>query len=536
MSKIYYLLNTDFEPVYVIEKYESMIWNHRYYGIGDFELYLPATKETIDIFTMAAEQHYYIIDKDDLTHVVIATSITKETDVDGGNHISLKGYDAKYILKKRIIWGTTYISGNAESELRRVINENVINPELPERKIEGVLLQENLSGEISNIVSAKIQGGYVTDAIEKIAKIYHFGWDVVVDIAAKTFTVKFYKGKDRSADQTDNPRVIFSKKNENLLKTEHKINTDNYRNIVYVDGYAKIIDQGTVSEFNSEGIETRYTRTSIKRQNYGQVVQLDNINYSGMDRYEAYIDGGEQDNSDEEGSKSDLNKWRYSLKTKGKQELDKFEVTTELTGKVVPNINNFVGVNYDLGDQIHVFNEYDQAFKARVTEIIKTSNAKGYSEVPSFAVEDPNKDPDEVKEDDCRINEEETEYRCSEEGEIRVQEYEYIEDQRFSEENAERECQLVENWVSGWGYAVGHYVLYSTNQYESPELYKCVETYVPTPEEEIDYSVIPPNISIKWEVSEDEIIIFDTRLSVITKYEKEINDLVLSSHKYKGGN
>ena len=486
MAKIFYLLNTAFQTVYVIEKYESMIWTPRYYEMGDFELYLPANKESIDIFTEAAEKHYYIVDGDDLTHAMIATKIEKETSNETGPHISLTGFDLKYLFKKRVIWGTTYISGNAETELRRIITENVINPKVRDRKIHGVYLGPE-SEEIDNIVSSAAKGGYVSDVIASVCKTYHFGWDVTIDLSVQTldpdfnrFQVIFYKGKDRSVDQDVNQRVIFSKKFENLLTTNHKIDTSNYRNVVYVDGFAKDIEQGTTSNVYPSGIETRVTKYRIVKKDYGQVVTLDNEQHSGQDRYEAYVEGGEQDNTND--SRSDLNKFRYTLKMKGKVELDKFEVSKELTGKVVPNITNYVGINYGLGDEINVINEFDQKFKARVTEVIKTSNDKGYTEIPSFAVEDPKNDPDEIKATDARCDESFDHYRVSEDGEIRVQEKGLLNEERATEDG---EARITDNGLP------------------------------------------PEGSEIKPEGT--------PRVSAITEYERELNELVLSSHEYKGG-
>ena len=48
--KTYYLLDTDLTIVDLIETYESMIWTLRYWEPGDFELYLPATEKTMNMF------------------------------------------------------------------------------------------------------------------------------------------------------------------------------------------------------------------------------------------------------------------------------------------------------------------------------------------------------------------------------------------------------------------------------------------------------------------------------------------------------
>jgi hypothetical protein len=460
----------------IVEKFESIIWTPRYYDKGDFELYLPASEEMMKICTDAVNNHYYFINADDLSHVMIATKIEKVRDVDDFNHISLTGFDAKWILRKRIVWGTAYLSGNLETELRRLITENAIDTVIPERKIPNLELGDR-SGEISDIISSKVTGNNLDDVISSVCKIYHVGWDVLLDYPNKKFKVIFYKGKDRSASQTDNRRVIFSIKNDNLLSTTHKIDTSNFRNVVYVDATVKKFEETTTKFQYKDYISDQKTYTYVN-ESYGQIISLDYANPSGNERYEAYLDGGENDQTGD--SKDNLNVFRYTLRAKGKQALDKYEVTTDVTGKIVPNMTNFLGVNYNLGDEVEVVNEYDQSFKTRVTEVVKTLSSKGYSEIPTFAIEDPNNDPDTIKEEECFATDHGTdpdfEYFITEDGEI------------FKMD-------------TGW---------------------------------EEDYLVTEDGEELVTD-SEGEITENNLQLAaVISEYEKELNDLALSTHKAKG--
>ena len=46
----YYILDNDFNIVAGVEKFQSMIWTEKFYDIGDFELYLPATVDSLAFY------------------------------------------------------------------------------------------------------------------------------------------------------------------------------------------------------------------------------------------------------------------------------------------------------------------------------------------------------------------------------------------------------------------------------------------------------------------------------------------------------
>ena len=64
------VLNSLFQPVYIVDTYESMIWTDRYYECGDFELY---TKLSDDIQKYAIPGNYLRIS--DSEHIMLIESI-----------------------------------------------------------------------------------------------------------------------------------------------------------------------------------------------------------------------------------------------------------------------------------------------------------------------------------------------------------------------------------------------------------------------------------------------------------------------------
>lgn len=402
--KTYYLMDTDLNIIDLIETYESMIWTHRYWEAGDFELYLPATEKTMNMFTDAAKKNYYILrDGDDLPltqkSVMIISKVVSETDVENGKHLSITGYSVKSLLSKRIVQKNCILAGSIESELRRIVDENAINPDSQNRVIP--YLELGAEAGLTEMINYDAEGSQLDTVISTICKLFKVGWDIVFNMERKKFEFILYKGVDRSYAQSPildkTPYVIFSDDFENLLTTRYTVDTTSYKNIAYVKGEVREYD-----EDKKDYITTDLTQEVVP-DNKDNVI----TNPSGLDRREIFVDGSSDYSSYDESGQAqsiNLNYYRELLVDKGKTELDKYKSTTDISGKVLPNYTFEINKDYFLGDLVTVQNSYGQSFDARVTEVIYTEEAKGITTIPSFIVEnfdgkeqdDINIDPEKV--------------------------------------------------------------------------------------------------------------------------------------------
>ena len=469
--KTYYLLNTDLQKVDLIETYESMIWTDRYWEAGDFELYLPANKDSMSLYTKAANEGWYILkDGDDLPatqkSVMLITNVKSETSIESGNHLSITGSSLKSILGRRIVAVNPQIAGNVQDELRRIVTENAIAPIDGNRTIPNLGLGDicyeyraihDISGSenpkqlgwyirsgpsfvktqdttvvygkvyyeqvnaISDIVNYDATGLQLDAAITNICKIYKLGWDVVFDMEQRLFKFVITKGVDRTSNQTiaaaeRNPYVIFSDEYENLLTTSYVLNNTNYRNICYVKGELTLYDE-------------------VKKESYTEDVtqvvtpkNVETVSYIGLNRRELYVDG----TSSASNYKDYPGTYMYALRTKGETELEKYTATTDITGKVLSNYTFDINKDYFIGDLVSAVNCYGQWFDARVTEVIHTEETRGITTIPSFVVEnyaDKKKDSENPDPEKIRYTEDNL-ARITEQGAIRYIEYGYREENR----------------------------------------------------------------------------------------------------------
>ena len=398
--KAYYLMDHNLTRLELIEIYESMIWTHRYWEAGDFELYLPATEKSMNMYTDAAKQNYYILrDEDDLPatekSVMIISKVVSETDVEGGDHLSITGRSLKSLLSKRVVTENYILAGDLESEIRRLVLENAVEPEDSARAIPNLELGE-VSG-LTEFINYNAKGMQLDTVISTVCKLHKWGWDIVYDMEAKKFKFKLYKGVDRSYAQSQlidrserRPYVVFSDEFENLRSTKYSVDAMSYKNFAYVHGEVREYDKD-----KKEYVTTDLTQ-KVTPENTGSTLE----NPRGLERNEIYVEG----NTSSQEAQAYKGVYAAALRTKGKTELEKYKSTTDITGKVIPNYTFEINKDYFLGDLITVQNSYGQSFDARVTEVIYTEEPSGISTIPSFVVENfAGKEEDDIPIDPDKV-------------------------------------------------------------------------------------------------------------------------------------
>lgn len=376
----YYLMDKDFRLVALIETYESFIWTNRYYEAGDFELYVPASPESLKLYTKAAEEHYYIIrDDDDSTNcrAMMVNKIELVTDFDGGNHISVTGTCIKGLLSRRIIWGKASLAGDLESEIRRLVYEQAIATSISARSFPHLVLGP-ITG-VTETINTFAEGSNLMDTIINVCKTKKVGWDIRLNIPKKQLVFTVFKGVDHSTQQREkspdkrNSYVIFSPEYDNLLGTTYDLETTNYKNIALVGG---------------ELSETNERTGEVTKRDFSQIAypyKKTTRNPSGYERFEIYVDGS--DIAENDAAQHTTSLVASAMKTKGQQTLDEYKSITEITGEVVPNYTFNIYKDYYMGDLVSIQNEFKQWFTARVIEVVEVEEIGKKSITPKFSVE-----------------------------------------------------------------------------------------------------------------------------------------------------
>lgn len=374
-----------------------MIWTNRFWDVGDFELYLPASPKTVQLFSDAIDNGYFIVGEKDLKHAMMPLKLDIETSRSDGNYISVKGYDLKYILNRRIVWEHYIVGGKIEDELIALVDRNAINPQNKDRIIPRLYISSERSG-VDTIISGSLLGENLAVGIKNRCKLYGCGWDVELDLENRRMLFKVLKSTDRR------DTVRFSNEMDNLLTTKLSKDKTQPKNVAYVS--AKL------SRYNKEEM-------TYEPYDFSQIVTLSTVEKipSGMDRYELYSENNESYDAEQ----YSLAQYGVILREKAKKDLRDARVRDDVSGEVISNLTYKLGKDYNIGDIVSVRNEYGMTFNSRVTEVIISRSKNQDTMIPSFAIIDHMEEAEPIDPNDALafINDEgEEEYAVTSEGEL----------------------------------------------------------------------------------------------------------------------
>lgn len=336
----------------IISTYQSCIWNVQYFGQNDFQLVVNASNLNVDILKPGA----YLVREDDISsdgfsNVMVIQDYTLEFDTEKGWLLTLIGKGLKNdILRRRIVWNQTNLTGNAEAAIRQVITDNIINPSDSSRAINDFILDE-VKG-FTETIDMQLMGETLSAWLEEICTTYGFGWDV--SIKNNKYLFSLYKGIDRTYGQSDVVPVVFSPEYDNLLSSTYSYNMSNYQNAALIGGEG----EGTSQRTATIGTAT------------------------GLNRYEAYIDGSSVSSN---GEIITVETYLKMLREYGQSKLDQTSYTESFSGEIDSDGLYKINRDYFLGDIVQIQNEKGIQATPRIIEIIYAIDENGTSVVPTFS-------------------------------------------------------------------------------------------------------------------------------------------------------
>lgn len=348
-----YVLNKQYQQIAVIDAFVSVIWTTRYFTNGDFELYLQAKEGLLDVlqegFYLVREQDYSTTGRMDNVMIIEAREIV--TDAENGDNLIITGKCLKSLLKRRVVSEQTVLQGTVLNCLKQLLDESIINPTVTARKISNFALGADLFTD-STKMKKQITGKNLLEAFEEICTTYGIGYDIY--LYNSTFYLYFYKGVNRSYDQSANAHVVVSEEFDNLLSSDYKQSKEDYANVAYVAGEG----EGNARKKAMVGTAT------------------------GLDRYEVWVDA--RNASSNEGEISDA-EYNAMLIADGQEQLAEMGVQTMLSGEIINDVSFKIGTDYFLGDIIQFENNYGISAATRIIEVIYNEDETGINVIPTFA-------------------------------------------------------------------------------------------------------------------------------------------------------
>lgn len=364
------VLNSNLECIAVLDYYTSFIWTDRYNDTGEFELYIPVTAK----YAQNIKKDYFLSIKSS-NRLMIVESIKIETDHEEGNKYKITGRSLESILDRRIVWKQTDVNGSVQDAIHRLIDEAFMGEETwegstykfdPRRRISNFVFVASTDTEVTGKTyteAAQYMGDDILSIVKKVCQAYRIGFKITLNQGNFEFTL--YAGKDRSYDQHDNSYVVFSPSHDNLLSSNYLESIKNYKNVLRIAGEG----EGATQTFITHYLEYDDNNAS---------------EMTGFSRREIYVDCHDVSSVTSNDVTMDIQQYANTLVQKGVEKLVDLVPETAFEGEINSTTMFVYQQDFEVGDIVEICNEYGIDDQVRVTEVIQTWEADGYSCIPTL--------------------------------------------------------------------------------------------------------------------------------------------------------
>ena len=370
------VLDKNYDGIAMIDTFTSAIWTVRYDEAGDFEIYTPVRLDYIQ----AMQIGNYLWNRDSDRLMVIET-VEIETDAEEGPQLIVTGRSLESILDRRIVTSSQNFSGNLQSVLFAIIQNEVISSG-GTRRIPGFSLKTSSDSRITSISISElsIRGENVYDVVCSLCQANKVGWRILPK-GAGGFEFELYVGVDRSYAQSVNPYVTFSPSFENLLNSNYIKSFKSYKNSIYAVGtYQKeVILQNKYKDDNGVWVveeQTTYEEAEVVTWQYSETATP-----SGLARREMFIDNGGVNDGEQGGEYAT---WNAVNKEKAIAELGEHQTTTAFEGELEATRQYIYREDFNIGDIVQVENEFGITGTVYISEIVFSQDANGITITPTF--------------------------------------------------------------------------------------------------------------------------------------------------------
>lgn len=382
-----YILNELFEKIGYIDHADSTLWIPRYNDVGECEIYIQC-----DEYNLSLLQKGYYIHRENEDMLCQIKQVQIETSIENGDYIIAVGEDMLGILSDRCVKQEITYSGTVFGFIKKLIEDNVINPTETVRKINNIRFDSDNESEFTETITANAFKEDLLELIKKTCKTYNYGIKTKYHYDTKTLHVRLYKGENKATVESDT-YVEFSPTFSNIISSNYSEDDTNYKNVCYI-GYKGEDEKTHLLTLYEGGKEpSGGQRKEIYVDGSGAsrditVEELEAIYPTGLTTAANgtwYYNGTPVAKTN--GDKVTVTDYTYLIiiRKLGLETLAERVKTKEFKGNV-DVINTYeYKTDYNLGDIVKVINEYGIEAEARITEIVESEdNDNGYAIEPKF--------------------------------------------------------------------------------------------------------------------------------------------------------
>lgn len=319
-----------------------------YQDVGEFEIYCRASKANL-----RALQKGRYVKLPNKRFIWVINSIRYKYTAGGARMIIAKGYEGKWLLKKRCILTPKELSGTITSACYGLVNHALGTGANAARKIIGFTVDTNdLLIDISGTQAPRVN---LLEYINPLLKNYNCGSIVVFENDVLKYRI--FTGNVKTSS------VKFCQSLDNLLSSEYL--TDDTNNATSALVISKVDDVDYTQEYDTGA--------------------------TGIDRAEIIVESNlstkyEDANGKEQETTPDSALYQGWLIEEGKTNLADHIPIEEINGEIdLANSNYIFDDHFFIGDMVRVQDEYFNFFvNTRISKYTIKQDASGYSEEADY--------------------------------------------------------------------------------------------------------------------------------------------------------
>lgn len=338
-----------------------------YYEAGECEIYAPATVENL---ATLQKGNFVKIPHKDFIWVILSVQYT--FNADGARMISAKGFEAKWIVSKRIISDPIALPSSLAEALQTIFSANLGTGAIQQRRIDG--LSWLLNGLNGKTTEAQATRGNLWDFVKNLLKLHKVGTVSTLTANGKII-FETVNGQDKSAT------VKFSQSLDNLISSTFYSSDENLKTNCQI-----------VSSFSEQ--ETSGGETINVNHEYVSYYPSESEGGTGIDRSEIMVEPNLSTKvKNSEGTEREIDpnsqEFKQMQKAEGAAALADHQTVIEFDGQIDLEHSGYVfGVDFFIGDQVEIRDEYFGILAtARVTKYTFKQDAGGYGEEAEYGTD-----------------------------------------------------------------------------------------------------------------------------------------------------
>ena len=341
-----------FNPLGVTALAESVLFQRELFSTGSFQIVIHPDKKFAK--ELAAKGNIVVINRNGYKSGIIR-DIALEEKRDGAAYTIL-GATGNVMLSNRIAVpppggdGYDSVTAAAETVIKYYVNQNLVNPSDPARRIPNLAIGPDKQRGVS--LAVKLRYNNLSEALGSVAQYTELGYQTYADVINKRWMFDVVPGADRTKGQTANDPVFFMVEQSNA-----EGNIDNYK---YTENYRNFANAGYAGGTGD---------------NAARAIQVIG-NAAGIDRIEQFFDCGNVTGTD--------------LTDAGTLALSNCTVDKSVDALALPRVFIFEK-DYFIGDRVSVYlRRLGMTLNSQITSVTEVwERQNGYQVQVRFGLRKP---------------------------------------------------------------------------------------------------------------------------------------------------